>query len=65
MILDGVTGFLISPEKINSLSNYLIQILDDRNLCSQMGTSAHELILTNHNLATVAKQYVTEFKRLL
>tara|TARA_B100000700_G_scaffold196421_1_gene216213 strand:- start:451 stop:1575 length:1125 start_codon:yes stop_codon:yes gene_type:complete len=65
MVLNGTTGFLISPEKINSLSNYLIQILDDGNLCSQMGTSAHELISTNYNLSTVAKQYVTEFKRLL
>ncbi len=65
MILDGVTGYLISPTDLNSLSNYLIQILDDENLCSQMGTSAHELISTNHNLATVAKQYLTEFQRLL
>ena len=65
MILDGITGYLIHPMEINSLPKYLIQILDDGNLCSQMGTSAHELISTNHNIATVAKQYLTEFQRLL
>lgn len=42
VIEDGKTGFLVDPEDINSLSENIIKLLKDKNLCYSMGKSGKE-----------------------
>ena len=65
MITDGSTGYLIPSDQPNLLLDRLVQLLENKSLCSQMSASSVKSISTNYSLSTVAKQYVLEFERLL
>jgi len=52
----GKTGFLIPPNDSQSLANSLITLLEDDNLCVQMGEQAFKKYYTNYRWEIVSKK---------
>jgi len=46
----GVTGFMFERGEIDQLAKYMTELLEDNNLCHEMGKNAHQKILYEMSL---------------
>jgi glycosyltransferase involved in cell wall biosynthesis len=50
VILDGETGLLVNEHDVDGMTEKMIQLLDDRDLCIQLGAKGKERVKANFNL---------------
>lgn len=58
VILDGQTGFLFSPNNLDSLIHHLHRLLQDKELRKRMGLAAREYIQSNYSVEKMVEQYI-------
>lgn len=57
LVIDGETGFLITPENVESLQNALKKLLMQPALRQQMGMASRQNVEANYNWESTAQQY--------
>lgn len=57
VVLDGITGYLISPEDPQAISNKLTHIIKDKICLSEMGRITRERIVTVFSIKTMMENY--------
>lgn len=55
VIVEGKTGFLVAPQDIKSMSEKLINLLEDKNLREKMGQNAKDSLGADFDLSNMAK----------
>ena len=49
-VVHGKTGFLVEERDVAGMVQYMLKLLDERDLCRTMGAAAREHIRTNYNI---------------
>lgn len=65
LVRDGVNGFMYEPNDVTALVKALKRVLKDKELASQMGKNARELINERYSLQSVAQQYIDLYNALV
>ena len=65
MIMDGESGFLVSPNNHNLFASRIIQLLDDSNLRIKMGENARNRVKNLYDTDKVAKDNIDFYKSLI
>ncbi|KIC03386.1 glycoside hydrolase [Flavobacterium sp. JRM] len=65
MIIDGESGFLVSPKNHELFASRIVQLLDDSNLGSEMGRNARNRVEFFFDTAKVAKDNIEFYKTLI
>lgn len=65
LLIDGETGFLIPPHDPESLSQRIIQLLDDPALALRMGNEGEKRLHDVFNLEKMTNSYITLYKKIL
>ncbi|PTT18361.1 glycosyltransferase family 1 protein [Flavobacterium sp. HMWF030] len=65
MIMDGESGFLVSPNNHNLFASRIIQLLDDSNLGTKMGENARNRVKKLFDTDKVAKDNIDFYKSLI
>ena len=65
MIMDGESGFLVSPNNHNLFASRIIQLLDDSNLRIKMGENARSRVKKLFDTDKVAKDNIDFYKSLI
>jgi glycosyltransferase involved in cell wall biosynthesis len=65
VIIDGVTGILVSPDSVTELTVALQRLLEDEALRIQMGQAARARIEKNFTETSVSQKLEAEYRRLL
>jgi glycosyltransferase involved in cell wall biosynthesis len=65
VIEDGVNGFLAPPRNPEVLAERALFIIDNPDLCSQIGKAAADTIQRNYSWSKVAKEYQNLYEALL
>lgn len=64
-ILDGITGFLVSPNDPAALADRVLRLLQDHDLRAQFGSAAVQHVAKNYSSDAMVQEYRTIFRRLL
>jgi colanic acid/amylovoran biosynthesis glycosyltransferase len=64
-IVDGETGFLVSPEDIDALAKKMDECLKDPALCSKIGENGRRNVMAKFSLEKTATEYSRLFKEIL
>lgn len=65
VILDGVTGVLVSPDSVPELTTALHRLLQDETLRAEMGNAAREHVIRNFTETSISQTLETEYRTLL
>jgi glycosyltransferase involved in cell wall biosynthesis len=65
IVVDGVTGYLISPGSPQLLAAKIDELLTNKNLAHQMGQLARERIVENFSIANTVKQLENDYREIL
>lgn len=65
MVVDGETGFLVSPKDYQSLSKVIIQLLKNPSLCKKIGLTAQERAKNHFPLSKMIISYEELYKKLI
>jgi glycosyltransferase involved in cell wall biosynthesis len=60
-LIDGETGFLVTPGNITQLGDRLQKLLESPELCQQMGERAQRMALRQWSAAKHIEQLLEEF----
>ncbi|WP_238585539.1 glycosyltransferase [Legionella quateirensis] len=63
LIKHGVNGYLFRPDDTNTLSRYMIELLENTDKCREMGMESRTLSLT-HDIGNTAIQYEQLYQRI-
>lgn len=65
-IIDNeIDGYLVDPKRHNEFSNRILELLNDKNLQSQIGSNARKKITTKFSIEIVAQQSVDFYQKFL
>jgi glycosyltransferase involved in cell wall biosynthesis len=65
MIIDGESGFLVSPKNHELFASRIVQLLDDSSLGSEMGRNARNRVKEFFDIDKVAKANIEFYKSLI
>ncbi len=65
IVRDGETGFRISLKDPQSFRRVALTVMDDEELCSQMGRRARDVVANQYSHEAVAKRHVALYHELL
>jgi colanic acid/amylovoran biosynthesis glycosyltransferase len=65
LISDGETGLLVTPGRVDELSDALDRLLSDQRLCRELGSRARDKVIREFNTDTSAKQLYALFEQEL
>ncbi len=60
-----IDGYLVDPKNHNEFSNRILELLNDKNLQSQIGSNARKKITTKFSIEIVAQQSVDFYQKFL
>ncbi len=61
VIIDGRTGFIVTPEDSDSVAESVLKILDDRKMAAAMGLSGRELVKSRFDWRKMAEILLKEY----
>ena len=64
MVTEGRTGFLIDPESTGQIADRLVQLVDSRQLCREMGQAGREVAVTRFHPRAVAEKTIAVYRRI-
>ena len=64
-VVDGRSGYLVSPEDPQGLANAISKIVDDPQLAAEMGAYARHLAETRHSWTPIAGQILAVYRSLM
>jgi glycosyltransferase involved in cell wall biosynthesis len=65
MVSDGQSGYVVASEEEAALTDRLVELLEDQELCLRMGACAHELASERFTPQVIARQTVQAYKTAL
>ena len=65
MIVDGVTGWVVPIDSIELISNRIVQLVNDRELCKQMGNAARKYAEENFSIDLHVNKIQVIYEKLL
>ncbi len=65
MVIDGVTGYLVSPGDIQGFAERIVELLKDRDLLVGMGQKAKEFVRENYHPEVVASNIKRAIERFV
>lgn len=65
MIVDGVTGWVETLDSIDSISNKIVQFVNDRELCNNMGNAGRKHAERNFSIDLQSKKMQTTYLKVL
>ena len=65
LIDDGVNGFLVHPSSINVYANTILKLLDNRELCFQIGKEARKRVEQTFDIVKNAEVNIEYYKRFI
>lgn len=65
IIEDGVTGYVVNPFDVDSISANIIDLLHDTEKAKRFGEAGHERVRADFNLKTKVEEYVAWYQRLI
>lgn len=65
LIDDGVDGFLVHPSKIDAFSESILQLLNDENLCRNMGKAARKKVETQFDIKKIAEINIEYYNSII
>ncbi len=64
IVVDGRTGFLVTPGDVPPLAQALLRILENRSLAEEMGKAGRDRALTHFSLDVFANRFVDVYEKL-
>jgi len=58
-------GLLEDPKKHEEFAGRIIQLIDDKSLCEQIGEKANKEVVKNFSIKTITKQNITFYKKII
>lgn len=65
MIVDGVTGWVVSTDSIKFISDRIVQLVNDRKLCEKMGNAARKFAEENFSIDLHVNKIQVIYEKLL
>ncbi len=65
LVEDGLTGFLVPPRDPEALSQAILRLAKDRDLCQRMGQAGQRKVLERFDISQAARGYETLYFKLL
>lgn len=65
VVVDGVTGFLVSPDDVDGLAGRVAQLLGDESKRRDIGESARKRCLARFDIRTVASRYLSLYGQVM
>ena len=65
LVDDGVNGFLVHPSNINEYANTILKLLDNMELCFQIGKEARKKVEQNFDIVKNAEVNIEYYKRFI
>lgn len=65
LIIDGQTGFLVSPNNPNAVAEVCVRVLNDATLAKNIGIAAKEHVEKKFNPEIITRQVEAVYERLL
>ncbi|WP_299213145.1 glycosyltransferase family 4 protein [uncultured Dokdonia sp.] len=65
LMIDGETGYIISPDDIQKLSEAIVRLLQDMDLSKKMGVQARERILAHFTQDQIAEENIKFYKGII
>jgi glycosyltransferase involved in cell wall biosynthesis len=65
LVIDGITGFLVSRGDYRSMADYLMTLLNDRDLAEKMGNAGKQRIANEFSLERMIDGYAELYSKLL
>jgi colanic acid/amylovoran biosynthesis glycosyltransferase len=65
LVEDGISGFLVKERDVDSLATRLLYLIDNPDICSEMGRAGHASIEKKYDVNMLNDQLVTLYKGLL
>lgn len=65
LVIDGVTGFICSPDDIEGMSNKLLILASNTHLRQQMGQKGREHIINHYSLETLGGRLLSIYREIL
>ncbi len=64
-ITNGENGFLIRPNNLNDLTNKILTLYHNKDLCVRMGNTGYKRVIENHDWNKIGEQYEKTFKKVI
>ena len=64
IVIDGQTGFLVSPGDPKEVSERIVLLMKDRDLCKSIGLNARESITGHFSISHMVDRYINLYKTL-
>jgi len=69
IVMNGITGILVSPQDSKLFSDGLLKLTKDTGLCAKMGNSGRQRVLEQYDISRTAREYesiyLKQLKRLI
>ncbi len=65
VVIDGVTGFLVAPGKIELLAQRISELLHNENLARKMGVEGKRVAQEKFSTTKMVEKHISLYKRLL
>lgn len=64
VIIENKTGFTHEPGNVDQIKNNLLKLLNDENLCKDLGINARDRIVNKFDSKIIVKSYIENFKNI-
>jgi len=64
IILDGITGFIVPSDTVNSFYDALVKVMDNEVLQAKFGAELYKTIIENHSEKAVITNYLNWLKKI-
>jgi glycosyltransferase involved in cell wall biosynthesis len=65
MVSDGTTGFVVESEDVDALTDRLLTVLRDEELCTKMGQCGYDVAVSRYTPTAVARQTAEAYRAAL
>jgi len=62
LVNDGVTGYLVPPNDLDTMSSRVLQLLDDAETAASLGRNGRAVVLDRYEWQSIAKMVLAQLQ---